>query len=998
MYLNCHTHFSYKYGTLKPDELLQQAVDCGVSVLAHTDINSTSASMDMQRMAAKYGVKVVSGIDFRNGAQPLFVALAKNHQGFREINAYLSQFLTTAEPSIPPRAPKFQHAFVIYPLECYKGFSLRSNEFVGLRPEQVSSLQWRHKSLQEDKLVPLQTVSFANKAHFNAHRLLRAIDNNTLLSKLQVSEEGQAFHRMLPLPRLKRVYKNYPGIWRNAERLLDACELNFSFGDTESHNNQKTYTGTARGDWQLMEKLSQEGLEYRYHGQASTAVKERIAMEMDIIEKKGFMAYFLINWDITTYARNKGYFHVGRGSGANSILAYLLRITDVDPIELDLYFERFINLYRKNPPDFDIDFSWTDRDDITQYIFRRFPHTSLVGAYVTFQQRAVIRELGKVFGLPKHEIDALANGNMHPSKLDKMTGLVLRYGHLIADFPSHCSVHSSGILIAEDDLHHYGTTFMPPKGFATSDFDMVIAEDAGLYKFDILAQRGLGKIRDSLDIILKNKNEVVDIHDIKSFKEDDEINENLKNGQAIGCFYVESPAMRGLLSKLKVDTYLGLVAASSIIRPGVSQSGMMREYIKRFRYPEKRRDAHPTMLEIMPDTFGVMVYQEDVIKVAHYFAGLTLAEADVLRRGMSGKFRSRSEFNKVKQQYFSNCRQKGYSDELAQEIWRQIASFAGYAFAKGHSASYAVESYQSLYLKTYYPLEYMVACVNNGGGFYRMEDYLHEARMCGANIHAPCVNRSDALCNIYGEDIFIGLAFLHELENALALAVVEERKSHGPFVNFNDFIDRLPISLEQVSILIRINAFRFTGKNKRELLWEAHFKLNKEKKRHVQSSLFKAPHKEFKIPALPYSELEDAFDEIELLGFALCHPFKLLKEPMPRHPILARHLPKLCGKMVRIWGYLINTKNTKTARREHMNFGCFLDHEGCFFDTVSFPQVAAQYPYRGRGVYEVTGMVAEEFGFYSIEVQSIRKIDMVPDPRYSDKDERIPDASLMNFG
>lgn len=195
---------------------------------------------------------------------------------------------------------------------------------------------------------------------------------------------------------------------------------------------------------------------------------------------------------------------------------------------------------------------------------------------------------------------------------------------------------------------------------------------------------------------------------------------------------------------------------------------MMREYILRFRHPERREEAHPVMREIMPETFGVMVYQEDVIKVAHYFAGLTLGEADVLRRGMSGKYRGREEFQKVQEKFFANCREKGYADELSKEIWRQIESFAGYAFSKGHSASYAVESYQSLFLKAHYPLEYMCATINNFGGFYSTELYVHEARMNGANILPPCVNRSEYLTTLRGVDLYLGFIHLHAFEMGAA--------------------------------------------------------------------------------------------------------------------------------------------------------------------------------------------------------------------------------------
>ncbi|MEL6810843.1 MAG: DNA polymerase III subunit alpha, partial [Bacteroidota bacterium] len=662
-----------------------------------------------------------------------------------------------------------------------------------------------------DKLVLLHTVSFQHKKGFSTHRLLRAIDNNTLLSKLPAEQQGSPNDILCKPSTLKTTFEEFPELIQNAQELLDQCRVHFDFSK-ENPNNQKAYTGNEYMDFRLLKKLTYDGLEYRYGTHPSEAILSRIKKELDIIQQKGFVSYFLINWKILKYARNKGYFYVGRGSGANSVIAYLLRITDVDPIELDLYFERFINLYRKNPPDFDIDFSWADRDDITEFIFRRFPNTALLTVYNTFKYRAAIRELGKVFGLPKTEIDVLSKGEYNYKSLDKLSQLVVQYGELIQGFPNYLGIHASGIIISEKPIHYYTATFMPPKGFPTTQFDMIVAEDIGLYKFDILSQRGLGKIKDAVEIVRYNHPEdpMIDIHDIKRFKEDERIKYLLRNAKAIGCFYVESPAMRMLLRKLQVDDYLGLVAASSVIRPGVSKSGMMREYILRFRYPERRKDAHPVMLDIMPETYGVMVYQEDVIKVAHYFGELTLGEADMLRRGMSGKFRSREEFLKVKDQFFENCKKSGKPEALTKEVWRQTESFAGYAFAKGHSASYAVESYQSLFLKAYYPLEYMVATLNNGGGFYRSELYVHEARMHGGNILPPCVNSGFGKAVIHGKDIYLGFGFLQSLESKTIQRFVTERMERGTYKNLDDFIDRVPISMEQIAILIKINAFRFT--------------------------------------------------------------------------------------------------------------------------------------------------------------------------------------------
>lgn len=279
--------------------------------------------------------------------------------------------------------------------------------------------------------------------------------------------------------------------------------------------------------------------------------------------------------------------------------------------------------------------------------------------------------------------------------------------------------------------------------------------------------------------------------------------------------YIESPAMRGLLSKLHCDNYLTLVAASSIIRPGVARSGMMKEYIRRYHAPTSFEYLHPVMKEQLQETFGVMVYQEDVIKVCHHFAGLDLSDADILRRAMAGKFRSRVEFSRIQDKFFSNCTQKGYTEAFAAEVWRQVASFAGYAFSKAHSASYAVESYQSLYLKTYFPHEFIVAVINNFGGFYQRWVYFNEARRLGAKVHLPCVNQSEYLTCLYGSDIYIGFVHIQNLETELAHRLTDERRQNGPYSSLGDLIRRTGIAREQLILLIRLSALRVTGKTKK---------------------------------------------------------------------------------------------------------------------------------------------------------------------------------------
>jgi len=1005
MLLNTHTYYSFKYGTWKPKDLLNRASELGYESICITDINTTSAILDSIRLSKQglVDIRVIPGIDFRNGAQQKFVAIPKNNEGYEAVNQYLSQFLHKGEP-ISDLAPHWKDAHVIYPfnnvpkvLRDKKMQHLLRNHFIGVRPHDIPQLRlspWRHHL---DKLVMLPTVTFSNQRDFNAHRLLRAIDNNVLLSKLPKTEEGDIQHVLMPKAELLSYYSEFPQIVKNTEQLLETCEVDFEYA---TNKNKQSFTGTVAGDLELLRTEAEKGLRKRYRN-PDQEILNRVEHELKIVAQMNFSSYFLINWDIIKYAQNQGYFYVGRGSGANSILAYLLQITDVDPVELDLYFERFINPYRATPPDFDIDFSWTDRDDITRYIFEKHgaDRAALQATYSTFKDRAVSRELGKVLGVPGEEIDHLQRyGKRH--KLGSHADLILKYGQYISGFPSHLSIHASGILISEKPINAYSPTFLPPKGYPTTQFDMITAEDIGLYKFDILSQRGLGKIKDSIEIIRANKNKAVDIHDLEQFKQDKKVKTLLREGKAIGCFYVESPAMRMLLTKLKADHYLGLVAASSIIRPGVSKSGMMREYVLRFQDKDRREEARklaPELYEILEETYGVMVYQEDVIKVAHYFAELTLAEADILRRGMSWKFKERSEFHRVKERFFSNCKQKGYDDTIIQRVWYEVESFANFAFSKGHSASYAVESYQALYLKAYYPHEYMVATLNNSGGFYRPEVYVHEARMHGAEIEAPCVNRSDRQTSISGRVILLGFQMLRELEER-SVTVLLNARHKGDFVSMADFVDRVDIGIEQLEILIKADAFRVLGKNKKELTWEARLLLGKVSKRNVQPKLFAPTQKEFKLPELHTAMLEDAFDQIELLGFPLCDPFLLTKNDL-KGGVLAADLKSYLGKTVVAYGYLVTARKTKTHHGQDMAFGNFVDREGYFLDSVHFPEVAAKYPFRGKGVYRVVGKVTEEFGCYVIEASEMHREPYIEDPRYSEDQEYkgTMDHSMLNF-
>jgi DNA polymerase-3 subunit alpha len=966
MYLNCKTYFSFKYGTYATEELVKKAASLSIDRLALTNINNTCDSWDFVDYCQDNGIKPVLGSEIWNGNEFCYILLAKNNDGFEQINRFISKHLQEELPF--PKRPDLTEVYCIFPFGSIAVNELQALEFIGVQISDINKLYPLSIQIHAHKYVIRHPVTFQDQNYYNVHRLLRAIDKNIILSKQEPKDLAGKNEMFCTQAQLTEAFSQHPSIVTNTLRLMDSCNVEIDFHEDKT---RKIFSTSKEHDHQLLRKLALEGMGQRY-GPSNSIAKQRIEKELSIIDQMDFNAYFLITWDIIRYAQKRGFFFVGRGSGANSIVAYCLQITDVDPIELDLFFERFLNPKRSSPPDFDLDFSWKDRDEIFDYVFKKYgrDHVCLLGSYTTFQTRAILRELGKVFGLPKEEIDQLETGNM---KDDKIHRQIHRYGNLIRNFPNHLSIHAGGLLISEKPIYHYTAIELPPKNFCTSQIDMFVAEKIGLFKLDVLSQRGLGHIRETIDLVHKNQNISIDIHEIEKFKSDPKVADQIRKADTIGCFYIESPGMRQLLQKLECDDYLTLVAASSIIRPGVAQSGMMKQFIYRFHHPDDFEYLHPLMKELLEETFGVMVYQEDVIKVAHHFGGLDLDDADVLRRAMSGKYRGRKQFEDIKTHFFNNCKKREYPDAITAEVWRQIESFGGYSFSKAHSASFAVESYQSLFLKTYFPMEFMVSVINNFGGFYTRELYFHELKKTGADIHAPCLNRSEYLTSILEKTVFIGFVHIQGLEEQFVKEVIDNRRQLGNFLSLSDFNDRIYIGIEQINILIRVGAFHFTGKSKKELLWEVNLLHKKDKTPSHSGFLFREEIQSFHLPHLTQHPLDDALDEIELLGFPLCNVFELVSED-PLDFSCARDLPQNPGKEVSLLGWLVTSKQVNTSDRQTMHFHTFLDRNGDWLDTIFFPNTSRYYPVTGKGCYTMKGRVVEEFGVYSVEVKECRKI------------------------
>lgn len=472
MFLNCHTWLSFKYGTLSPERFFDLAKKNNIHKVIITEINNTSSYIDVLRVVNErkdeFRLDIGIGMEFREDHILKYIVLAKNNIGFEKINRYRS-YLNNQKLIVPDRAPVIEETFIIYPLGKIRPELLRENEFVGVRASQLTKLAFDKDALAyRHKMVILHPITFEDKPGFNIHRLSRAIDLNVLLSKLPSHHQAEETETFISESELEKQFSAFPDLIANTRKIVDACTFNYEFG---TDKNLKTFTGDVNADWDFLITKAWEGFQEKYD--ASNAVmRERFERELRIIKEKEFCTYFLIAYDLIQFADANQMDHVGRGSGANSMVAYCMQITDVDPIELDLYFERFLNPERTTPPDFDIDFSYEDRDKIYDYIFKRYgtERVCLLATHVTYQRRAVIRELGKVFGLPKSEIDEIADNPFINQDRDHITSLIFRYAKLMVDMPSHLSIHAAGVLITDKPIYAYSATDLPAKKLSCLSF------------------------------------------------------------------------------------------------------------------------------------------------------------------------------------------------------------------------------------------------------------------------------------------------------------------------------------------------------------------------------------------------------------------------------------------------------------------------------------------------------------------------------------------------
>ncbi len=460
-----------------------------------------------------------------------------------------------------------------------------------------------------------------------------------------------------------------------------------------------------------------------------------------------------------------------------------------------------------------------------------------------------------------------------------------------------------------------------------------------------------------------------DIYDFDTLYRDKATRQLMCEGNTIGCFYIESPGMRSLLKRLDCDTFEMLTAASSVIRPGVAESGMMQEFIERHKNPARRKYLVPEMEEHLGETYGVMIYQEDVIKVAHHIAGLTLEEADLLRRAMSGKMRSHDAMKRIKKRFFASCSAKKHSEKITAELWRQIESFAGYAFCKAHSASYAQLSFQVAYLKAHYPAEFMASVLNNRGGYYSAAVYIQECRRMGLKVLLPNVNESIYEYDGFDRTVLMGFMALKGLSRKSISRIITERKNNGKYMSLADFIVRTKIGYEETKLLIKCGAMDCFKKTRTSLarlldIYFCHRKLLEENYNDMFASETFALEEEV-VATRQYSLAEICAIEDEIFGYMVTrHPLHFFRK-YTDHPkvIKAIDMPKYNGQKVRMVGWFMASKRIKTKKGDAMKFLSLEDLTGTF-EAVVFPRAYAEYAEltMSMGPYFILGTVDMENG------------------------------------
>jgi len=881
VHLHLHTQFSLLDGACRFKELFDMANRSKMPALTITDHGNMFGAIEFYLGAQKAGIKPIIGAEVyiapasrfdkttRNAQETSyhFILLAKDEQGYKNLMKLISiGFLEGYyyRPRIDKDILSKYSNGLIGLTACLRGEIARllireqfkealkaTDDYYQILGKDNFYLELQENRIPEQKIlnegllkiakelslpiVATNDVHYINKTDSYAHEALLCIQTQATLDnpnhmRLQTDE----FYFKDP-EEMKQLFAYAPEAILNTLRIAEKCNLELEFNEVHLPKYEPPSGKTKEG---YLRELCTEGLPNRFK-QITPQVKERLDHELGVIQKMGYTSYFLIVWDFIHYAKQNNIpVGPGRGSAAGSLVSYILGITDIDPLKYGLLFERFLNPERLGLPDIDIDFCYERRPEVIDYVTNKYgkDNVAQIITFGTMQARAVIRDVGRVMNMPYAEVDRIAKmippdpnitlsealktePELHNQyKKDSKVQSIIDTAKILEGLNRHASVHAAGVVISDIPLDNYLPLFKTGDNQITTGYSMHPLEKIGLLKMDFLGLRTLTVINEAIKIIKKTEGIEIDIEDIPI--DDGKTFQLLSTAQTFGVFQVESAGMRDLLKKLGPSRFEDLIALLALYRPGPIGSGMLDDFIKRKKGAHSIRYDHPKLEPILKDTYGIMVFQEQVMQIASELAGFSLTQADHLRRAMSKKIPEVME--RTRKAFTQGCINNKISKSVANKIFDLMEYFSGYGFNRSHSAAYALISYRTAYLKANFPIEFMCALLTSEkDNTDKVVEYVNESTRMGIEILPPDTQESFAEFRVVGKDkIRFGLLAVKNVGSGAIESIVKAREE-GEFKSIYDFCERIDLRLvnrKVIESLIKCGAFDYFGLHRSQLM------------------------------------------------------------------------------------------------------------------------------------------------------------------------------------
>jgi len=1077
VHLHLHSQYSLLDGAIRFEELFEMAKRYRMRALALTDHGNMFGVIEFYQMAIKYGIKPIVGcevyvapnsrfekkaLDSGEGAYHLTL-LVKNRTGYFNLIklvslAYLEgfyykprvdkQLLTQYNEGLIALSGCLKGEIAVYAgrgemrraiqvAEEYKKIFDRNRFYIEIQNNGIEDQLLLNERLLEIShqcslpFVATNDCHYLRREEARAHEVLLCIQTGkTLQDSDRMKFSSDQFYFKSP-EEMAKLFQDRPEAISNTLEISDRCNLELKF--EEKHIPKISVPDGETLD-SYLEKLARKGLERRLASYEKGDLQEfshywaRLEEELKIIKSMGYSGYFLIVADFINMAKRRGIpVGPGRGSAAGSLVAYALNITDLDPIEYDLIFERFLNPGRKSSmPDVDVDFCMEGRNEVIQYVMDKYGKEN-VAQIITFgkmQARAVIRDVGRVMDMPYSEVDRIAKlipGTLNIT-LDQALQQEPQLKELIRRDPRveslfaiaksleglnrHASTHAAGIVISNKSLMEYLPLYRGQNGEVMTQYSMKDVERIGLVKFDFLGLKTLTVVDQTIRWIEKGRGVKIDLSKIPL--DDPKTFSLLSSGSTLGIFQLESSGMKDLLVRLKPETFKEIIALVALYRPGPIKSGMVEEFIKRRHDKTHIRYEISELKEILEDTYGVIVYQEQVMRIASSLANFSLEDADILRRAMSKKDPKEMEMQKEK--FIQGAKKNRIPLAKAEKIFDHMSKFAEYGFNKSHSAAYALIAYQTAYLKAHYPIEFMAASLTSEvQNADKIVKYIAECREMGIDILPPDINESFRDFTVVGNQIRFGLAAVKNVGDAAIEAILTEREERGKYKSLSDFclrVDLRKVNRRVIESLIKCGAFDFSKVYRSQMLTVLEEFLEQSqwlhrKKEEAQLSMW-APAQVERMERYPDIEEfpEDqliAFEK-ETIGFYISrHPLTRYQEEIKKFTdqdtSALSHLPN--GSEVRLCGLVSGLKEIVTKKGDRMAFLTLEDLKG-FVEIILFPEIfkSAMDCLRGGTPIFVRGTLdlsEEQVKIKGIEIRPLSEISLATSPTLH---LRIPIVSL----